>query len=901
MNVVRDWLLTFWKRNVSMSLVTHLRTKRRQSSEKSVRSRVEKKKLVLFTGTQYKWLKNGKSNYRNWWVKSGQIADVRKDRVAGLDCIQRAAEATWWEWQAGSRPFFWRWKAPLLHRDYSDQMRDGTKVLHDPEKLPSFRYRQRKPNDPSAHVKIKSKLEKFIKRKYLVDQFIESLISFFDVPKADDVRVVFNGTSSGLNDAVYAPWFPLPTIRSLLRRVEEGTWMGDADIGEMFYNFLLDEDLRKYAGVDVTQYFSDPANAGKVKKIWKAWCRLVMGFGPSPYLSTQSMLHARPFFMGNRMDKNNPFQWKNIVQNLPGSVEYNPTMPVVYKAREDGSLAGDVLVYIDDLRGACPTEVEGWNGVQQVAKRLNYLGIQNAARKFRNIVQEPGPWAGSVVHTSNGVEVLVSQEKWDKTKKILEEIQAELNEGDSLNFVKLRSDRGFLIYVARSYPSMVPYLKGIHLTLSGYLPGRDKDGWKITGAKRKKSENEAKLLHKRNLETSDANRARRCADEDGEEDAEFDYVNFPATVTPATRLKYDLKALCELCKAEKPVKRLARMKHKAAVAYGFLDASKAGYGSGLQTPIRNNLNEFTGKTSLGLRFGHWCSEAKEESSNFRELNNLVLAVEKSWREGKLKEVELFIFTDNEVAERCYYKGTSSNRILFELILRLRKIEMEGSLILHVIHIAGVRMIYCGIDGLSRSDYNEGIASGKSLENYMDLDKTALDRAPELADWVKSWWNESLLGKLTHLTPEQWFTFDEESKVENALWLPAPAAAETVVEQMATWSHSDESSRVHIMICPRLWTCQWRKQANKWCDVSIEIPIGDLEFWGEHTHFEPLLIFIRFPIYRKPPFRIKHEKQFMDEVARNLHGAKLQKGFKGSDWADLLRKFWERAGRICTMC
>lgn len=32
--------------------------------------------------------------------------------------------------------------------------------------------------------------------------------------------------------------------------------------------------------------------------------------------------------------------------------------------------------------------------------------------------------------------------------------------------------------------------------------------------------------------------------------------------------------------------------------------------------------------------------------------------------------------------------------------------MEGDLILHVIHISGVRMIHCGIDGLSRSDYNE---------------------------------------------------------------------------------------------------------------------------------------------------------------------------------------------------
>lgn len=90
---------------------------------------------------------------------------------------------------------------------------------------------------------------------------------------------------------------------------------------------------------------------------------------------------------------------------------------------------------------------------------------------------------------------------------------------------------------------------------------------------------------------------------------------------------------------------------------------------------------------------------------------------------------------------------------------------------------------------------------------MDLDKTALDRAPDLVLWIKSWWNEDLLGKLSLLTPEEWFTFDEEREISNALWLPAPAAAEAAVEQMATWSHSDESGQAHIMICPRLWTCQ----------------------------------------------------------------------------------------------
>jgi hypothetical protein len=31
-----------------------------------------------------------------------------------------------------------------------------------------------------------------------------------------------------------------------------------------------------------------------------------------------------------------------------------------------------------------------------------------------------------------------------------------------------------------TYPSMVPYLKGIHQTLDSWRPHRDKDGWKLS-------------------------------------------------------------------------------------------------------------------------------------------------------------------------------------------------------------------------------------------------------------------------------------------------------------------------------------------------------------------------------------------------------------------------------------
>ena len=87
---------------------------------------------------------------------------------------------------------------------------------------------------------------------------VKSITLFFDVPKGkDDIRMVYNATSSGLNAAVWAPWFALPTVETHLRGMNPGTFMVDCDLGEIFLNFMLDVDMRPFAGVDLTKYFPE--------------------------------------------------------------------------------------------------------------------------------------------------------------------------------------------------------------------------------------------------------------------------------------------------------------------------------------------------------------------------------------------------------------------------------------------------------------------------------------------------------------------------------------------------------------------------------------------------------------------------------------------------------------------
>jgi hypothetical protein len=75
--------------------------------------------------------------------------------------------------------------------------------------------------------------------------------------------------------------------------------------------------------------------------------------------------------------------------------------------------------------------------------------------------------------------VLTSQEKWDRLKSICAHWLAVVRRGKiELDYKRLLSDRGFLVYVTQAYPSMKPYLKGFHLSLETWRGGRNHKGWK---------------------------------------------------------------------------------------------------------------------------------------------------------------------------------------------------------------------------------------------------------------------------------------------------------------------------------------------------------------------------------------------------------------------------------------
>jgi hypothetical protein len=799
---------------------------------------------------KYQWRPRfGKRDYHTWWNQFWRYG--AQDRAPGKDAIYRASDSSWWEWDEGSAPFYWRWPPA-----YQDTIRDGLDIWFSGEK-PRWRRAQRVEKDRDTLEKVVKKIAKVRKRKYIAPGHVWSLTDFFCVPKGDkDIRMVYNGTSSGLNDVLWVPSFPLPTVDTLLRSVHPDTWMADTDLGEMFLNFVLHESLRELAGVDVTHY--QGAGAEGQGPCWERWTRCAMGLKPSPYQTTQAMLMAEDVIRGNPKDKRNIFRWNQVKMNLPGDTNYDPSLPWVYKVRKDGTPAADFFFYVDDNRTTGNSQLEAWKAARRVASVCSHLGIQDASRKRRKASKAPGAWAGAIVSTDKeGVYVTVSQEKWEKAQGMVAATVAETEENQGWLIRKdLERRRGFLLYVTRTFPATVPYLKGFHLTIDGWRGNRNGDGWKYYSK-------EVRELQER-----------------GEDVAMPEPPEAPKEVKAKARLvECDLPALTRLFGSEHPPKRRIRSKQVVTVYYGFGDASQDGFGFNIQKPDEDTIH---------YRFGQWCDTISEQSSNYRELFNLVCRLEEMVKEGSLRGSEVFLFTDNATAESVYYKGNSSSQTLFELMLRLRDLEMKGDMVLHVVHVAGTRMQGEGADGASRGDLTTGVMAGNHVLNYVPLHKSALDLEPGLRAWIENCWDKAR-GKLKFQEPNDWFAHGCQGN--NFVWAPAPAAAEAASEQMARVIHKYPLS-CHLFVCPRLMTSCWRRRVGKLADFKFELGPGS-KVWGLARH-EPLLIFVCLPLSKHRPWKLKGTKfvEGLERKMRELHktncrrrGRILRKLFIQAKWMD----------------
>jgi len=395
------------------------------------------------------------------------------------------------------------------------------------------------------------------------------------------------------------------------------------------------------------------------------------------------------------------------------------------------------------------------------------------------------------------------------------------------------------VHLQCTYPCITPFLKGMHLTIDSWRPGRDLEGWKSGPTPFVTDEDMA-------LEWNIV-----------------DSIDAPEFVTAVPCLHDDLACLLHLFSPPHPPIRFVRSSKIVTATYGFGDASGEGFGSSFCLPDGTVI----------FRHGTWGRDADSTTSNFRELHNLVLALEDGIWTGDLHRSEIFLFTDNTTAEGGFYKGNSSSWTLFHLILRLRLLEMTGHLRLHVLHVAGTRMISQGTDGLSRGDFFGGVMARHPMLSFVPLHLDAIARTPALLEWVRSWSPDQTISPLA---PEEWFTSGHgiipptsaaidwtplPSPQRVYLWTPAPAAASVAVDKLSL-SRMKRTHLLHIWLCPRLCTHQWRKKLFKVADVVWELPPGRRPEWPAPMH-ETLILALVLPFICTSPWQLRSTPRVLE--------------------------------------
>ena len=298
----------------------------------------------------------------------------------------------------------------------------------------------------------------------------------------------------------------------------------------------------------------------------------------------------------------------------------------------------------------------------------------------------------------------------------------------------------------------------------------------------------------------------------------------PTQVAPLAHLVMDLFALHTFFNLREPPEINVRRSDIKVILYGFGDASGSGFGRSVLEP-----------TGLSCTVGVWPKDNESMSSNYREFSNIVDTVKEQALKGNLRGSQFGLFTDNSTVESALHKGNTPSKLLFQLILKLRSIQLEYDCEILVTHVSGKRMIAQGTDGVSRGCLKEGVASGLPMLSFIPLHLNALERQPDLNSWLQMWMGNDF----TILKPEDWFSrghditggYEDElsfwrttHKSGTFVWIPPPAAADVAIEELRKARIKRQAS-THVFIVLRLLTCRWRKQLLKAANLLIYLPAG----------------------------------------------------------------------------
>jgi hypothetical protein len=141
-----------------------------------------------------------------------------------------------------------------------------------------------------------------------------------------------------------------------------------------------------------------------------------------------------------------------------------------------------------------------------------------------------------------------------------------------LDYKRLLSDRGFLVYVTQAYPAMKPYLKEFHLSLETWQGNCDSEGWKLkAGVASQETDNEETPLSIKEIKLLTLSQGEGCK-------RVLQKGPLSEMTTAIPRFIHDLLALLLLSNLNHPIFWQVRSNTVVTAYYGFGDMSSGGFG-----------------------------------------------------------------------------------------------------------------------------------------------------------------------------------------------------------------------------------------------------------------------------------------------------------------------------------
>jgi hypothetical protein len=257
--------------------------------------------------------------------------------------------------------------------------------------------------------------------------------------------------------------------------------------------------------------------------------------------------------------------------------------------------------------------------------------------------------------------------------------------------------------------------------------------------------------------------------------------------------------------------RRANTARAALLTPSWGDGSGTGTGGTIQIPGQPHQLQW---------MGSWSPTVFKFSSNWKELQTLVLTLERLFRDHStdVAGTTVFYFTDNLVTYFITSAGSSRTPALHTLIRRVKELELALDLHLVVVHVPGVVMIQQGTDGLSRGIW------ATALHSQTDpVSINAAVFAPLQFDLGLVQWILNTLGQAGAIgwRYQAWdMTWDARMMFDTLnVWFPPPELARQVITcSLEAWCERPLTTSF-LFVVPRVVTAEWQHLSRHLVEIG----------------------------------------------------------------------------------